>query len=411
MANLALKGGTPLHTTGFPAWPPADPGFKDKLGEVIDSGVWGIGGQQKEKLLEEYKQVCDAEYAVPSVNGTFALELGLRALGVGPGAEVIVPPYTFIATASAVVSAGAVPVFADIRPDTLCLDPEAVEAAITPSTAAVTVVHLGGMPGDMDALKAICAKYGLKLLEDCAQAHGAVYRGQKVGAVGDAGGFSFQSSKNLTAGEGGMTTTNDPEVYSRAWSYANLGRVPDGGWYDHRVMGTNLRITEFQCALLRRGIENLEAQMALRDANAAHLRRRLEEIPGLAPQAFSPGAERCAYHIFVCRYDREGFDGLPRDRFLEALSAEGIPVARGYNPLYQEGLFANGWDSTKCPWACHFYQGKASLQDISCPVTEHMAVDGAFWMFQSMLLGTTQDMDDIADAILKVRENLDELRD
>lgn len=409
MGKLAITGGTPLRTKPFPGWPPRDEGFKAKLAEVLDSGVWGVGGQQKELLIQDFKQVCDAEYVVPNINGTFALELGLRALGVGPGDEVIVPPYTFIATASSVISAGAIPVFADVCPDTLCLDPAAVEAAITPSTAAVTAVHLGGMPADMDALKAVCARHGLKLLEDCAQAHGAVYRGQKVGAVGDAGAFSFQSSKNLTSGEGGMTTTNDREVYGAAWSYANLGRVPDGGWYDHRVMGTNLRLTEFQAALLRRGIELLDGQMATRDACAARLRARLSEVPGIEAQAFSPGAERCAYHLFVFRYDREAFGGLPRDRFLQALGAEGIPASRGYNPLYQEGLFADGWQADRCPWACQFYEGSANLAATHCPVTEHLAAEGAFWMSQNMLLGTPEDMDDIAAAMLKVQAHQGEL--
>jgi dTDP-4-amino-4,6-dideoxygalactose transaminase len=411
MPNLAINGGTPVRTAGWPGWPPHDPGFAQKLQEVLDSSVWGIGGAMQERLLQDYKQVCDAEYAVPNINGTFALELGLRAMGVGPGDEVIVPPYTFIATASSVVSAGAIPVFADIRPDTLCLDAEAVEAAVTPSTAAVIAVHLGGMPADMDALKAVCAKHGLKLLEDCAQAHGAVYRGRKVGAVGDAGAFSFQSSKNLTSGEGGMTTTNDAQIYGRAWSYANLGRVPDGGWYDHRVMGTNLRMTQFQAALLVRGIEMLEDQMARRDANAAHLCRRLGEVEGVDLQAFSPGAERCAYHLVAFLYDRQAFAGVPCNRFVQALSAEGIPAGRGYNPLYREGLFADGWNDDRCPWACRFYKGSAKLSDMHCPVTEHVCEDGAFWMGQNTLLGTTADMDDTVEAMLKIRANLGELQE
>jgi len=248
MPKLALNGGERLHTTGWPGWPPKDPGYLAGLKDVIESGVWGTGGKKKEELVEKFKAVCDAEYCIPVPNGTFALELAMRAVGVGPGDEVIVPPYTFIATASSVISANAIPVFADIRPDTLCLDPEDVEAKITPSTAAVSAVHIGGMPADMDGLQAVCDKHGLKLIEDCAQAHGAVYRGKKVGGIGDAGGFSFQSSKNITAGEGGMTTTNNREVYGHAWSYANLGRVPEGGWYDHRVFGTNLRMLESRFA-------------------------------------------------------------------------------------------------------------------------------------------------------------------
>lgn len=411
MGKLAINGGEALHTTGWPGWPPKDPGYLEKLQAVLDSGVWGVGGDMNAALGTEFKKVCDCEYLVPNTSGSVALEIALRALQVGAGDEVIVPPYTFIATATSVISCNAIPIFADIKPDTLCLDPEAVEAAITPQTKAVIAVHIGGMPADMAALQAVCDQHGLKLVEDCAQAHGAEYRGRKVGAIGDAGGFSFQSSKNITSGEGGITTTNDREVYARAWSYMNVGRVPDGGWYDHRVMGVNFRLTEFQAALILRGIETWPAQAALRDRNAAHLRARLEGIDGVQAQAFSPGAERCAYHLFIFRYDRTAFGGVSRDKFIAALGAEGIPVGRGYNPLYREGLFQQGWDPTRCPFACKDYHGHVDYNETFCPVTEHICEDGSFWMGQSPLLATTQDMDDIADAILKIRDNIDELRD
>jgi dTDP-4-amino-4,6-dideoxygalactose transaminase len=409
MSELAVNGGSAVHTTGWPSWPPQDPGYLERLTQVIDSGVWGVGGAMNAALGEEFKKVCGAEYCVPNVNGTVSLELALRALDVGWGDEVIIPPYTFIATATAVIACNAIPVFADIRPDTLCLDPEAVEAAITPRTKAVIAVHIGGMPADMDALQSVCDKHGLKLIEDCAQAHGAVYRGKRVGSIGDAGAFSFQSSKNITAGEGGITTTNDQATYGKAWSYMNVGRVPEGGWYDHRVMGMNYRMTEFQAALILRGIETYEDDMVRRDANAAHLRARLAQIEGVEAQAFSPGAERSAYHLFIFRYDRNGFGGLPRDKFVPALGAEGIPVGCGYNPLYREGMFQQGWDPSRCPFACKDYHGSVDYAKTFCPVVEHVCTDGSFWMGHSALLGSTQDMDDIADAILKVQANVGEL--
>jgi len=411
MGKLAITGGKSVHNTGWPSWPPQDPGYLEKLKQVLDNGIWGVGGPMNAALAEEFKKVCDAEYVVTTTSGTVALELALRALDIGPGDEVIVPPYTFIATASSVIAVNAIPVFADIRPDTLCLDPEAVEAAITPSTKAVIAVHIGGMPADMNSLLAVCRKHGLKLIEDCAQAHGAVYAGRKVGALGDAGAFSFQSSKNITAGEGGIVTTNDRATYGKAWSYMNVGRVPEGGWYDHRVMGMNYRMTEFQAALILRGIETVEEQMAKRDENAAYLRERLAEIEGIEPQAFSPGAERCAYHLFIFRYDRNGFGGVPRDKFVDALSAEGIPVARGYNPLYREGMFTAGWDPQRCPFACTMYKGHVDYAQTYCPVCEHICTDGSFWMPQNALLGTKQDMDDIADAILKIQQNINELKE
>ena len=411
MSKLAITGGEAVHTTGWPSWPPKDPGYLEKLKAVLDNGVWGVGGPMNAALSEEFKHLSDAEYVVPNTSGTIALELALRALEVGAGDEVIVPPYTFIATASAVIAVNAIPIFADIKPDTLCLDADAVAAAVTPQTKAVIGVHIGGMPADLQALQAVCDRHGLALIEDCAQAHGAEYRGRKVGAIGNAGAFSFQSSKNITAGEGGITTTNDRALYGKAWSYMNVGRVPDGGWYDHRVMGMNLRLTEFQAALILRGMETWPEQAALRDANAAHLRARLDEIEGLDAQAFSPGGERCAYHLFIFRYDRNGFGGVSRDKFVEALAAEGIPVGRGYNPLYREGMFTQGWDPTRCPFSCPNYKGSVDYTQVDCPVTEHICTDGSFWMGQSTLLGTTRDMDDVADAVLKVRDNLDEIRD
>jgi dTDP-4-amino-4,6-dideoxygalactose transaminase len=353
----------------------------------------------------------DAEYAVPCTSGTTALEVALRATGIGYGDEVIVPPYTFIATASSVIAAGAVPVFADVSADTLCLDPAAVEAAITPQTRAVIGVHIGGMPCDMDRLTALSQQHDLVLIEDCAQAHGAEYGGRRVGAIGDAGAFSFQSSKNIAAGEGGMVVTNRRDVYERAWSYVNVGRVQDGGWYDHRVFGTNLRLTEMQAALILRGLELLPEHMDRRDTCATHLRDRLDAIAGMGYQEFPPGATRSAWHLLIFRYDRAKFADVPIRRFVEALAAEGIPVGMGYNPLYQEGMFQAGWDMTKPPFAPSVYAGHVDYTTTHCPVCEHLCSEGSFWMGQSALLGTPADMDDIAEAILKIRRNLSELED
>lgn len=409
VSRLAINGGAPLHDRGWPTWPPRDPGYRAKLDEVLDSGVWGVGGPMNARLQEQFRRVCDARYVVPNTSGTIALDLCLRALDIGCGDEVIVPPYTFIATAAAVLSVKGIPVFADIHPETLCLDPQAVEEAVTPQTRAVIAVHIGGMPADMHALQAVCDRHGLLLIEDCAQAHGGVHAGRKLGSIGACGAFSFQSSKNITAGEGGILTTSDAAIYLKAWSYANVGRVPDGGWYEHGAMGMNYRMTEFQAALILRGIETFEQQMAVRERNATYLRHRLEEIEGIEPQGFSPGAERCAWHLFIVRYDRAGFGGLPRDAFVKALAAEGIPVARGYSPLYRQGLLAACLDSDSrafCPRDC---RGTVRYEHANCPVAEHVCTDGSFWIPQEALLGSTRDMDDVADAILKIRDNLGEL--
>ena len=408
MSRLAIMGGEPLHTGGWPTWPPKEPGYAEALMEVLDSGFWGVGGLMNKRLQKRFRQVSGTRYVVPNTSGTVALELCLRALGIGCGDEVIVPPYTFIATASAVMSVNGIPVFADIDPETLCIDPNAVEEAVTPQTRAVIAVHIGGMPADMDALQALCDRHGLDLIEDCAQAHGAVHNGRKVGSIGDCGAFSFQSSKNITAGEGGIVTTNDEVLFLNTWSYTNIGRVPGGGWYDHHSMGTNYRMTEFQAALILRGIDTYAEQMNLREQNAAYLSERLSEIDGIKPQAYSPGAERSAYHLFIFRYDRASFSGLPRDLLVKALAAEGIPVCNGNNPLYRQGLLASRASSEILPCGEETH-GSVRYECVRCPVAEHVCTDGSFWMVQEALLGTRQNMDDVVDAIVRVSEGVGEL--
>lgn len=409
MANLAVNGGPKVRTEGFHGWPIKDDGYLKALAEVLDSGEWGVGSAKNKELCEKFAEFHDAEFAVTCTSGTTALELCLRANGVTYGDEVIVPPYTFIATASSVISVGAAPIFADIDRESFCLDPADVEAKITPYTKAISAAHIGGMPCDMNALKEVAQRHGLALIEDAAQAHGAEYEGTKVGAIGDAGGFSSQSSKNVCAGEGGVMVTNKRELWEKAWSFHNIGRVPEGGWYDHRVFGTNLRLTAFQAALMLRGLELLPEHMDRRDANAFHLRKRLDEIKGVGYQAFPPGATRSAWHLFIFRYDREKNQGVSRDRFLQALGAEGIPVSKGYNPLYREGMFQAGWDPDRPPFSPNVYSGHVDYNETSCPNCEFLCDDGSWWMGQSALLGTQKDMDDIADAVLKVKENLDEL--
>ena len=410
MPELALLGGEQVRSKPWPGWPVVDDTDRQALMEVLNSGAWGVGGPAGPQMVRELAAFHQAEHGIAVTNGTAALELALRACDVGAGCEVIVPPYTFIATASAPIMCNAIPVFADIDPDTYCLDPEAVERAITPQTRAIICVHIGGSPCDLDALLDVARRHGLRLIEDCAQAHGAEWRGRRIGAIGDMGAFSFQSSKNVCAGEGGLVLTNDRELAQRAWSLANIGRAPEGAWYEHRILGWNLRLTEFQAALIRCGLRRLPEHMDRRDRCGYHLQRRLDDIPGVGYARMTEGATRQAWHLFLGKYDAAAFGGLPRSRFLAALGAEGIPVSPGYTPLYREGLFRAGWEPEKCPWACRFYTGSADYEDVSCPAAEHVCTEGGWWLPQNVLLADTADMDDIAAAIVKVRENADALR-
>jgi len=408
VGQLAVNGGEKVRTKPFPAWPVFDEREVKALEEVCRSGQWGcLSGSKVSDFEKKFAAFQDAKFGTCVVNGTAALEIALRAVGVRAGDEVIVPPYTFIASASSALTVGAIPVFADVDPDTYNLDPSKVEAAITEKTKAILAVHLGGRPADMDGIMAVARKHGLKVIEDAAQAHGAAWRGRRVGAIGDAGTFSFQSSKNLTAGEGGIVLTNDPEVHARAWSLHNCGRVPEGEWYEHPILGWNMRMTEFQGAILLAQMERLEAQVKTREENALYLDELLSDIEGIRPLKRDPRVTTNAYHLHIFRYERAGFNGLPRAKFLEALSAEGIPCSAGYVPLYKERLFYVEQDG--CPLGCSFYGREMDYSKVSCPAAEHACANEAVWIFQNVLLGTKDDMDDIASAVRKVRENVAEL--
>lgn len=392
--RLAVDGGAPVRDVKarpWPRWPVWDEREEKALLAALRSGTWGQS-TQVQAFQEEFARFQDAQYGVCNVNGTASLEAALRAAGIGMGDEVIVPPYTFIATASAVLMCNGTPVFADIDPDTYNLDPAAAGAAITPRTRAIIPVHIAGCPADMDAFAALAKKHGLVLIEDCAQAHAAAWNGRKVGALGDMGTFSFQSSKNINAGEGGMVLTNSKEWHERCWSVVNVGRVPDGAWYEHRVLGSNLRMTEFQAALLRVQLTRLPQQAQRRWENAQILNRELAKIPGIRPMRLDPRVTMHAYHLYIFRYSPQEF-GMSRADFLRALNAEGVPCSAGYVPLYRNELFRTG----------RTYAGtQVDYSKVCCPVAERVCEDEAIWLFQSMLLGTPADMDEIVEAVGKV---------
>ena len=254
----------------------------------------------------------------------------------------------------------------------------------------------------------LAAKRGIALIEDSAQAHGAAWKGRKVGAVGDLGTFSFQASKNLNAGEGGFITTDDEELANRAWSLHNCGRAREGAWYEHPLVGANYRITEFQAGLLLNQILRLDDQMATRSLNGELLTSLLSQIDGVEPLRVDPRVTRHAYHLYVIRYDADSFGGAPRDRFIEALEAEGIPCSSGYRPLYGEPAFAASFRDY--PFETAYFDGKPDYSRFSCPVTERICADEAVWLTQNLLLGTEQDTRDIAAAISKIREHAGQLK-
>ncbi len=403
--HLAIDGGTPVRGAPWPAWPVWDEREEQSLLEVLRSGRWGMtNGSHVQRFEELWARFQHAQYCVCVVNGTSALEIALRALALEPGDEVITPPYTFVATPSAALLVGAIPIFADIDPETYELDPAAVEAAITPRTRAIIPVHIAGCPPDMDGILTLARQHNLAVIEDAAQAHGAAWRGRRVGALGDLGTFSFQASKNLNAGEGGAIVTNDEALYGRLWSLHNVGRLPTPewrtrGWYQHEILGFNYRLTEFQAALLLAQFTRLEEQMARREAGARYLDRALAAIPGIHPQRSDPGVTAHAHHLYIFRYDATCFGGHPREAFLEALRAEGIPCSPGYVPLHHAPAIR-----TAVSQLCRRLGRSDDPLDRHLPVAERAGYHEGVWLTQNLLLASEADLAAVPEAVSKIQK-------
>lgn len=406
MSSLALLGGTPVRTRPFSPWPLSGEPERAALQAVLDSGIWGsIDGPRVRELEKRYAEFQDSAHAIATTSGTVGLVLALRALGVGSGDEVIVPSYTFLATASTVLEVNALPIFVDIDPDTYCIAPAAVEAAITPRTKAIVPVHLGGHPADLDRLTDIGRRHGIPIVEDAAQAVGAAWNGRRVGAIGAIGTWSFQASKNLNSGEGGMITTDDSALATACESLHNCGRAKDGVWYEHYVLGGNFRMTEFQGAMLLTQLDRLPDQIRRREASAGILDAALAAIPGLRPARRDPRVDTHAYHLYLFRYDAAEFGGMDRDRFVDALRAEGIPANIGYPiPLNKQPLFVN-----------RAFDRRATGYDDAYPATRFEALDlpiceaacrETVWLPQTVLLGDESDMADVIDAITKIHHEM-----
>jgi dTDP-4-amino-4,6-dideoxygalactose transaminase len=407
VAHLAVKGGSPVRSAPFPAWPVWGQEELENLSAVIRSGKWGsTAGSFTGEFEKAFAAYHAAAHGVCVNSGTTALRIALLAADVPPGSRVLVPAYTFFASASAIVEAGAVPVFVDIDPGTFTMDPRLAEAACTGETSAVMPVHFAGRPADMDALTALARQRGLAIIEDAAQAWGSEWRGRKVGAIAEAGCFSFQSSKNINAGEGGIILTDDEVVARMARSHANCGRRPGGQWYEHFYLGGNSRMTEFQSAVLLAQLARHEGQRKIREGNLRTLNEKLSSMPGIQTLGSDPRVTAHSGHLFIFRYQRDGFGGKPKAAFVRALQAEGIPASAGYaDPLYRQPVFLNtafGPRGRSVPWPVDY-------GSVRCPATERACREEAIWLTQNMLLGTSPDMDDIVEAIDKIRRHAGEM--
>ena len=414
----ALLGGAPVRTQPFPSWPVIGDRDRSNWSEVLESKNWyRRTGRFVAEFETRWAERLGVRYALATASGTSALYIALNALEIGPGDEVIVPPYTFVATINVVLLQHALPVFVDTDRETSQIDARKIDAAVTQQTRALLPVHLGGAVADLDTILAVARKRRLPVIEDACQAHLAEWRHQKVGTVGDVGCFSFQASKHLNSGEGGAIVGSNAELMRRCTGFQNQGRPyavdekgefvrARGGGYESN--GDNRRITEFQAALLLSQLTRLEEQSRRRERNAQNLTRHLKEIPGITPARVYPGCTRNAYHLYMSRYDPEGFAGMPRARFLEALRAEGIPCSGGYRPLNTARFLTQALASR----AFRRIYSEKELKDLEernrCPENDKLCQE-AVWFSQTTLLGSREDTDQIITAVRKIQRHAAEL--
>lgn len=407
MSELALLGGKRTKTKEFPLWPQFDDAERRALNEVLESRVWWrTPGTKTLEFEQAFARFHGARHGIAVTNGTAALEVTMAALGIGPGDEVIVPDFTFVATASAVLFASALPVLVDVLPDSYCIDPKLAEAAITPRTKAIIAVHMGGHPADLDALADLARRHGIALIEDSSHAHASEWRGKRIGTFGIAGTFSFQSSKLMTAGEGGIVVSNDDTFERNARSVHDCGRMPGEWFYSHFIYGSNYRLSEWQGAVLTAQLGRLDEQTCRRHQNARMLDRELIKIPGITPQKLDERCTRNGQYAYIFHVEKKEFAGISTERFIEAMNAEGIPNQASYPPLHELDMFRNS-EYRKCLSEAAAKEAHTFLEE-KFPNTQRAAWE-TVWLPQPALLGDEQDMHEIVAAIAKIQRNAKEL--
>jgi perosamine synthetase len=396
-----------LPAAAKPNWPVWDSHDEKALLDVLRSGNWGRNNGTRVKEFEAaYARRMRAKFCIATASGTSALLTTLGALDVGPGDEVILPPYTFVATFNVITLNYALPVFVDTDPATFQIDPTKIAAAITPATKVLLPVHIGGSVCDLGAITRIGRERNLPVIEDACQAWLAEWQGQPVGTQGLGGCFSFQASKNLTCGEGGAVLTNDEAFADRCFNF----HTPSGGRAaaPRSGRGSNYRLTEFQAALLLAQMTRLEEQAKRRDASAAHLTKLLQQIPGITPATLAPGCTRSAWHLYMFRYDSRQFAGLPRARFLQELAKAGVQASGGYSSLNTSAHVKALADN---PHYKRIY-GKDTMarwvERNRCPVNDRL-VEEAVWFSQGRLLLSRSEIERMAEAIAGVQKRAGEL--
>ena len=407
MTTLAILGGSPIRTEPYPAWPEFDERDIAAVTEVIRSRQWGgypYPGPQSAEFARRFAEMQGGGYAVLMANGTVTMEIAMRAAGIGWGDEVIVPAYTFQATAVAPMAAGAIPVIADIDPETYCLDPKAVEAAITPRTRAILPVHLGAEMADMDALMEIAERHDLIVVEDSAHAHGARWRGRGAGTIGHFGSFSLQSSKTLTTGEGGVLLCRTPELAERAASLIDCGRPHDSLGKNY-ALGANYRMSELQAALGNVAIERFPEQARQREEMAAYMDEALSEVEGVRVLKRDPRHTRRSFYRYIFAINPQVF-GVSHLPVIYALEGEGVPAEDGYPPMHHYDLFQVGLSKLPVPSA---FPERFNFAGMSFPEAERAGEREAVWLDEAIFRAGRKGAEDVIGALHKIQENKEEL--
>lgn len=421
--QLALLGGTPLRTEPLPTYNTIGQAEKDEVMKVLESGELSgfiayagdefYGGHQVQALEQQFKDYFGVKHAIAVNSATSGLHAALAATGIGPGDEVIVPPYTMSASATAVLFTGAVPIFADIENETYCLDPIEVEKNITPQTEGIVAVNLFGHPADLDALRSIADKYDLFLLEDNAQSPAAQYKGRYAGTIGDFGVFSFNRHKTMQSGEGGVVICDDDDLAQKVRLVRNHGEVVVGsmGVTDiQNTVGLNYRMTEMEAAVARHQFAKIDDLNAERIALAERISENLSEIEGISPPASKDDCKH-VYYFYVMHY-YEDIVGIPRNLFVEAVCAEGFPLRGGYvTPIYMEPVYQQKicFGADGFPFTANPRNDEIKYEKGLCPVVENL--------YEKTLLLTpfiyspltNEDMDMFTEAMKKVIVNKDAL--
>lgn len=402
MKKLALFGGERTKTKPFHPWPYSNNMEQRLILEVLDSGKWWrMTGEKVEEFEKSFAAMQGVKFCLGVTNGTHALELALTTLGIGSGDEVIVPAVTFVSTGSAVICANATPVLVDVDLETYCMQPEAFEQAITSKTKAVIPVHMAGHACEMEKICKIANKYGIKVIEDAAHAHGGECNGKMLGSFGDMAIFSFQNGKLMTCGEGGALVTSNEELYKQAYLFHGVGRPKNDQVYEHTVLGSNYRMNEFSAAILLAQQTRLKTMNEKRDINAKHLDSLLATIPGIYPQARKKYATCITHYMYMFFYDSTAFNNLSRSQFIEYLNAEGIPAFRCFPVLSETTFFKNNAFNRRIDG---FIQKKENSIDNATKIANNVV-----WLPHYTLLGDEEDLSEIYFAIKKIQDTVNSI--